>query len=102
MNWAILPAVFVAKATGRIAHLSDDETFFVGDDLSNRGFGYYWWQADMKASNKSYFSTAAQGGGDQSIILIDELDLIVVATAHDREDRAMQLTAERILPAFIK
>ena len=56
----------------------------------------------MKAGEKSYFSRSAQGGFGQFIILIDELDLIVVATAHQREVSTLQLTAERILPAFVQ
>jgi len=97
----LVPEAFIAKATNQIVRPSDDEIFFVGDNVSNPGYGYYWWQADMKAGNKSYFSTAAQGGGGQYIILIDELDLVVVATAHG-DEVTMQMTAEKILPAFIK
>jgi len=41
-------------------------------------------------------------GGGQYIILIEELDLLIVVTAHDGDDSTLQLTAERILPAFIK
>ena len=93
---------FVAKATNRILHLGDDEIFGGGENVSNSGYGYYWWQADMEARNKTYFSTSAQGGGGQFIILSDELDLIVVATAHEGEVRTMQMTAERVLPAFIQ
>ena len=37
--------------------------------------------------------------GGQYIILIDELDLIVVVTGHD-DNSTLQITAERILPAF--
>jgi len=56
----------------------------------------------MKTGNKSYFSTSARGGGGQFIIVIEELDLMVVVTAHDNANSTLQITAERILPAFIQ
>ncbi len=98
----LIPAAFIARATSKIVRHSDDENFLDGDNVSNTGYGYFWWQADLSTGDKSYLSKAARGGGGQSIILIDELDLVVVVTAHDGEDRAMQITAERILPAFIQ
>ena len=98
----LVPEAFIAKALNRVVRLGDDEIFFTGDNVSNPGYGYYWWQADMKSGNKSYFTTSAQGGGGQYIIVIDELDLIVVATAHKGDDLTMQITAERVLPAFIQ
>ena len=97
----LVPEAFIAKATNRIISTGDDEVFGGGKDISNQGYGYYWWNADMKYGNKSYFSASAQGGGGQYIILIEELDLMVVVTAHD-DNSTLQITAERILPAFIK
>ena len=98
----LVPETFIAKATNRIVHPEADEIFFVGDKVSNPGYGYYFWQADMKAGDKTFFTRSAQGGGGQYIIMIDELDLIVVTTAHERDDRTMQLAAEGVLPAFLK
>ena len=104
-NWngeQLIPEAFIAKATNRIVRRGVEDIFFVGGRVSNPGYGYYWWQADMEAGGDRYFSTSAQGGGGQYIILIDELDLIVVTTAHDQEAAPMQITADRILPAFIQ
>lgn len=97
----LIPEAFITKAINRIVRTDDDDMFGDGDDVSNAGYGYFWWQADLSVGNKSYFSTSAQGGGGQFIILIDELDLIVVATAHEVEVATLQMTAERILPAFM-
>lgn len=91
---------FIAKATSRIISTGDDDVVGGGKYISKQGYGYYWWNADMKYGPKSYFSASAQGGGGQFIILIEELDLIIVATAHDNND-TLQISAERILPAFI-
>jgi len=96
----LIPEEFIAKAINRIVRHSDDDNFTDDGSVSNIGYGYFWWQADMQAGDKSYFSTSAQGGSGQTIILIDELDLIVVTTVHRLEDSVLRMTAERILPAF--
>jgi len=99
----LIPKVFIAKATSRILYTDGDvEVYGGGKDVSNQGYGYYWWSGDLKVGNKSYFSSSAQGGGGQYIILIEELDLQIVFTDHDNDNTTLQLTAERILPAFIK
>lgn len=98
----LIPKAFIAKATSRLIYTGDDDIYGGGKDVSNQGYGYFWWSGDLKVGNKSYFATSAQGGGGQYIILIDELDLLIVVTAHENNNSTLQLTAERILPAFIK
>lgn len=95
----LIPEAFIAKATSKVISVSDDDVSDDGKNISNKGYGYFWWNADMKSDNKSYFSVSAQGGGGQYIIMIDDLDLMVVVTAHD-DVKSLQMTAERILPAF--
>ena len=97
----LIPEVFISEATSRMITAGDAEVFGGGKDISNQGYGYFWWNADMKYGGKSYFSASAQGGGGQFIILIEELDLMVVTTGHERHPSTLQITAERILPAFI-
>ncbi len=100
----LIPEAFIANATSRMLYTGDNAVYFGGcKDVSNEGYGYFWWNADLKVGNKSYFSASAQGGGGQFIILIEELDLIVVATGHNnRYPSTLQMTAEKILPTFIK
>jgi len=98
----LVPKVYITKATSRILYNGDDDIFGGGKDVSNQGYGYFWWNGDLKVGDKSYFSTSAQGGGGQFIILIEELDLVVVVTSHVRHPSTLQTTAERILPAFIQ
>lgn len=98
----LIPEAFIAKATSRILYTGDDDVYGGGKDVSNQGYGYFWWSADLKYGNKSYFAASAQGGGGQFIILIEEFDLLVVVTAHDNDNSTLQITAERILPAFIQ
>lgn len=96
----LVSKAYIAKATSRIAHPTAEQAFFAGDRISNPGYGYYFWQADMTIGNKTYSSVSAQGGGGQYIIMIVELDLLVVFTAHERDDKTMQIMANRVLPAF--
>ncbi len=98
----LVPEEFIARAINRIVRDSDDDNFADDGSVSNIGYGYFWWQADMQAGDKSYFSTSAQGGSGQTIILIDELDLIVVTTVHRLENSVLRMTAERILPTFVQ
>lgn len=98
----LVPEAYITKATSRILYNGDDDIFGGGKDVSNQGYGYFWWSGDLKYGDKIYFSTSAQGGGGQFIILIEELNLMVVATGHERHPSTLQLTAERILPIFIE
>jgi CubicO group peptidase (beta-lactamase class C family) len=96
----LLPQAFIEQATSKVIDTSAESVFGGGPDVSDQGYGYFMWNADLKSGDKSYYSTSAQGGGGQFIILVDELDLLVVATASERHPSTLQLTAERILPAF--
>ncbi|AXT59542.1 serine hydrolase [Aquimarina sp. AD10] len=98
----LVPEAFINKATYKILYTGDDDIYGGGKDVSNQGYGYYWWSADLKSGKKSYFSRSAQGGGGQYIILIEELDLVIVVTSHENDNSTLQIIAERILPAFIK
>ncbi|WP_299217470.1 serine hydrolase [uncultured Aquimarina sp.] len=98
----LIPEAYIAKATNRIVYIKDEsEDSFASKNGTNTGYGYFWWQIDMKVGNKNYFCTSATGGGGPYIMFIEELDLIVVATGHGGDVKPYQLTAERILPAFI-
>lgn len=97
----LVPQAYLEKALSRIVLTGDDDIFGGGKDVSKQGYGYYWWSADLKVGNTSYFTRSAQGGGGQYIILIEELDLMVVVTGHDNENRTLQMVAEHIIPAFL-
>lgn len=97
----LVPEAFIAQAMSRTLYTGDDDVYGGGKDVSKQGYGYYWWSADLKYDNKSYFSCSAQGGGGQYILRIEELDLMVVVTAHNNDNSTLQLATEKILPAFI-
>jgi CubicO group peptidase (beta-lactamase class C family) len=93
---------YLTRATSRILFTGDEDIHFGGKNTSNQGYGYYFWGVDMIHGNKTYHSISAQGGGGQIINLIEDLDLIIVMTAHTNDTNYQQITAQRILPAFIK
>lgn len=97
----LIPEAFISRATSRLISTGDEKLHFGGKDVSNQGYGYFWWSADMKYGSKIYFSKSAQGGFGQFIILVEELDLQVIFTGHDNDTNYLQITAERILPAFV-
>jgi len=98
----LVPEAFITKATHRIVLESDDENFTDHGNISKTGYGYFWWQADMKVGNTSYFSTSARGGSGQTIIFIEALDLVVVTTTHRSVDDPLSVVATKVLPAFVK
>ncbi|MBX2847168.1 MAG: serine hydrolase [Acidiferrobacterales bacterium] len=99
----LIPEAYIAKAIAPQLYTDDDyKVHYGGKDVSNQGYGYFWWNADLKSGDKTYYSSSAQGGWGQFVVLIEELDLIVVFTGIDNDTNYLQLTAERVLPAFVK
>lgn len=96
----IINKAFMTRSTSKLIITGDEEIFGDGKDVSNQGYGYYWWSSDLQYKGKTYASVAAQGGGGMYIILIAELDLIIAITAHHVDHATQQIVAERIIPAF--
>ncbi|WP_109301034.1 alpha/beta hydrolase-fold protein [Aquimarina sp. AU474] len=65
-------------------------------------YGYFWYQTFVKVGDKSYDASFAWGGGGQRIIVIEELDVTIVISGHDSEDKIMTQVSEIIIPAFVK
>ncbi|MBQ4838532.1 serine hydrolase domain-containing protein [Pseudoalteromonas luteoviolacea] len=97
----LIPAEFITDGTSRLLFTGDDDVHWGGKDISKQGYGYFWWGVDMKVGDKSYLGMSAQGGNGQIIMIVDELDLLIVHTAHDNKPQYKQIIAERLLPAFI-
>ncbi|MBG6168129.1 CubicO group peptidase (beta-lactamase class C family) [Aquimarina sp. EL_43] len=97
----LVPETFIARSTSKIVNQSDeyDDT---ANGVSGTAYGYFWWQADFSAGDKSYLSKSARGGSGQNIYVIEALDLVVVTTTHRPVDSSVSLTSARVLPAFIK
>jgi CubicO group peptidase (beta-lactamase class C family) len=99
----LIAEAYIAKAINRIVSIPDEShESFASKNGTNTGYGYFWWQIDMKVGDERYLCTSATGGGGPYIMLIEELDLIVVTTGHGGKVKPYQLTAEKILPAFMQ
>lgn len=98
-NEQLIPESFIARATGRY---STPQLDWIPKEaeISRLSYGYFLWRTDMNVGGKSYDCKFAWGGGGQYILTIEELDLTVVITAHDREDTTLVLVPKIILAAF--
>ncbi len=92
----LISADYLAKATSGISKPNED---WLPDNIS---YGYFLYQIEVPVGDKSYDVNLAWGGGGQYIITVEELDLIVVITGHDREDTIINQVLKTILPAFVK
>ena len=92
----LIPEDYLAKATSGLVKPTEDwmpETY---------RYGYFWYQTPITVGDKIYDATFAWGGGDQRIIVVAELDLVIVITGHDREDKITAQISKTILPAFVE
>ena len=86
----LLPADFVQKATSRI-HTNPQGT----------SYGFFWWRHQVNVDEKTYDLKSGRGAGGQFIVMIDELNLIIAITSHNKGMGKMLKTApERIIPAI--
>ena len=86
----LIPADFVQKATSRI-HTNPQET----------SYGFFWWRNNVNVDGKTYDLKSGRGAGGQFIMMIDELNLIIAITSHNKGMGKMLKTApERIIPAM--
>ena len=92
----LISADYLAKAISNITKPTQDwmpKTY---------NYGYFFYQTDITVGDKSYNTNFAWGGGGQYIISVEELDLSVVITGHDRDDAIFTQFSKRILPAFVE
>jgi CubicO group peptidase (beta-lactamase class C family) len=92
----LISVAYLANATSKMTKPTED---WIPDSYS---YGYFWYQTDMTVADKSYNVKFAWGGGGQYIVTVDELDLMVTITGHDREDTILDQVSKTILPAFVE
>ncbi|WP_298757897.1 serine hydrolase [uncultured Psychroserpens sp.] len=69
----------------------------------NYRYGYFWYHTPVNVGNKSYDMTLAWGGGGQRVMIVEELDLTIVISGHDRDDdKIMTPIFDTVVPAFVK
>jgi len=92
----LISADYLAKATSGLVKPTED---WIPDTYR---YGYFWYQMPIVVDDKSYDATFAWGGGGQRIIVVEELDLIVAITGHDRDDTIMTQVSKAVIPAFVE
>ena len=98
----LVPAEFINNATMRQVYTGDEDIHFGGKmTCLTKATAISGGGTDLKVDGKSIYNTTAQGGNGQLIMFVEELDLIVVHTAHDNKTPYKQVIAEHLLPAFI-
>jgi CubicO group peptidase (beta-lactamase class C family) len=86
----LIPAEYVERATAKIH-----------TNAQNTSYGYFWWRHDMLVGDKTYDCKSGRGAGGQFVLMIPELDLIGVVTAHNKGMGEMLKTfPRRIVSVF--
>ena len=87
----LIPAEYVKQATDRI-HTNPQGT----------SYGYFWWRHDMKIGERTYDCKSGRGAGGQFLLMLPELNLIIVVTAHQRGvGKMLSSLPKELLPAFV-
>lgn len=90
----LISADYLAKATSGLVNPTQD---WIPDTYR---YGYFWYQAPIAVDNTIYSANFAWGGGGQRVIVVDELELTIVISGHDREDQIMTQVVDSIIPVF--
>ena len=92
----LIPADFLIKATSGMVKPDFD---WIADHYM---YGFFWYHADLAVGDKVYTGKLAWGGGGQRVVTIDELDLVLVITGHERDDIIMEQITSKLLPEFVQ
>ena len=89
-NEQLIPKEFIKRAISPLAH-----------SYGTSYYGYFWWVGKYNIEKKSYLCSAGRGAGGQFILMLPELELIIIITAHNKGMGTMLKDApQRIIPAF--
>ncbi len=92
-----ISAAYLKKATSGIVRPAIDWM------PKNYLYGYFWYYTPVKVGDKTYEMSLAWGGGGQRVMVVEELDLTIVISGHDRDDdKIMKPIFETVVPAFVK
>ena len=87
----LIPEAYIARATGPNVH-----------SYGPCYYGFFWWVEDVKVGEKTYHCIEGRGAGGQFIFMFPELDLIAVATSHDKGmGNLLAILPQALIPAFV-
>ena len=88
----LIPETFMEKSIGR-QYTNPMAT----------SYGYFWWRHDMDVGGRKFDCISGRGAGGQFILILPEVKLIAVITAHNKGMGNMLKTfPERVLPALLR
>ncbi len=90
----LVPAEYLTVATSGLVKPNQDwmpQTY---------RYGYFFYHTPVTVGEKTVNATFAWGGGDQRVIAVDELDLVIVFTGYGRDGNLMPEIENVVLPAF--
>ena len=86
----LIPAEYVDRATSKI-HTNPRGT----------SYGFFWWRHDVKIGDKTYDCRSGRGAGGQFILMLPELDLIAIVTAHNKGmGSTLKNLPKTLIPSF--
>jgi CubicO group peptidase (beta-lactamase class C family) len=86
----LIPAEYVDRATSKI-HTNARGT----------SYGFFWWRHDVEVGNKTYECHSGRGAGGQFILMLPELDLIAIVTAHNKGmGSTLKVLPQILIPHF--
>lgn len=71
--------------------------------ISGSRYGYYWWNKTYYHEGKEYKAIEAFGWGDQRIVILPKLNMVVVTTAYNFNVKSFTPVdpINHIIPAFL-
>lgn len=88
----LIPKEFIKRAIMRL-HTNAQGT----------SYGFFFWRHDIESMGQAYDCISARGAGGQFILMLPELKLLIVTTAHNKGmGKTLKVIPERILPVFIQ
>lgn len=88
----LIPQPFIDMATSRI-HTNPQNT----------SYGFFWWRHNVEVDGRNYDVKSGRGAGGQFIMVIDELNLVIAITSHNKGmGKMLQTAPDRIIPAITK
>ncbi len=88
----LIPEAFVEKATQRLH-----------TNRQGSSYGFFWWRHDMEVGGKKHDCISGRGAGGQFLLLLPELKLIAVVTAHNKGMGDMlKVFPERVVAALVE
>ncbi len=86
----LIPKAFLEQATRRLH-----------TNLRADSYGFFWWRHDMQVGERKFDCISGRGAGGQFLLMLPELQLIAVITAHNKGMGSMLKTfPERVLGAL--